>query len=393
MSTAANPGRKHAHAYVVLFVDDEPHSCKWFARLFSDEFNIVTAGSVGEAEVRLRQESARIAVLVTDMRMPDRDGLALLKIAQAEHRHVVRLMASAYAEKEMAVAAINLGRVQGILEKPFDEPEVRRSLRDALQTYQQHEYERNLLESRASAVRETLSFLAHELNTPLATITGYLSLLKERHVVPGPDSPAGMALITERKPGTTLNMVSAAERATLYAQSLVSAFVQTARVSYRHPTPSHLQASATLTTLLLHYPFQGSERAWITTDLSSDFVLPDHRDLIYLVLCTLIRNAMFALHDNPPTRSPVLHIALLNPSTTLNRDGFEICMSDNGPGIDPGVLARLTREPVTTRGDQGGTGMGLIFCRRVMESMRGSIHVQSKLSRGTSVTLRFPPNN
>ena len=64
---------------------------------------------------------------------------------------------------------------------------------------------------------------------------------------------------------------------------------------------------------------------------------------------------------------------------------------DNGPGIAPEVLARLTREPVTTRAHSGGNGMGLMFCQRVMQSIRGSIAIESRLGEGTTVSLHFAP--
>ncbi|UUZ77848.1 response regulator [Polaromonas sp. P1(28)-13] len=78
-------------------------------------------------------------MLVTDYRMPVRNGLDLLYAAQRDHRHVVRLLATAYAEKDVAVAAINQGRVLQILEKPFDESQVREVLHEALETFRQRE--------------------------------------------------------------------------------------------------------------------------------------------------------------------------------------------------------------------------------------------------------------
>jgi two-component system response regulator PhcR len=68
-----------------------------------------------------------------------------------------------------------------------------------------------------------------------------------------------------------------------------------------------------------------------------------------------------------------------------------IRFADNGPGIPPGILARLTREPVTTRGEAGGSGMGLMFCRRVMQSIGGEIEVASPPGQGATVTLFFKP--
>jgi len=372
---------------MILFVDDEPQACKWFARLFSDEFTILTAGSADEALRTLRERGPAIAVLVTDYRMPGRDGLALLNAARQDHRHVVRLLATAYAEKDVAVAAINQGRVVQILEKPFDDAQVRGALREALQIYRQREREHSLIEGRAVAMRETLGFLAHELNTPLATVLGYMEALKDRHRTPAPDAPPGLAQIAEKRSGDTLVMIKAAERRALYALSLVATFVQSAREAYPGATPAPLRASRLVNALLDEYPFEGDERAWVSCDLAADFVLPGQRDLLYLVLCTLTKNALLALRE---TTQPKLRITLEHGASAPDGETqAALRFTDNGPGIAPGILARLTHEPVTTRAAQGGSGMGLLFCRRVVQSMGGLIEVCSEPGHGASITLLF----
>ena len=374
---------------MILFVDDEPQTCKWFARLFADEFTIVTAGSTDDALHMLRERGPDIAVLVTDYRMPGRNGLSLLRAAQQDHRHVVRLLATAYAEKEVAVAAINQGRVVCILEKPFDDAQVRGALREALEIYRQRERMHSLVEGRAVAMRETLGFLAHELNTPLATVLGYMEELKERHRMPATDAPPGLAHIAEKHAGDTLTMIEAAERRTLYALSLLSTFVQSAREAYPGVTPVPLRASYLVNSLLNEYPFEGDERAWVSCDPVADFVLPAQGDLLYLVLCTLTKNALFALRENP---QPNLRITLEHDADAPDGETrSSIRFTDNGAGIAPEILARLTREPVSTRTAQGGSGMGLLFCRRVVQSMGGLIEVSSELSQGTSVKLLFKP--
>lgn len=379
----------HQHACVILFVDDEPQACKWFARLFADEFTILTAGSADEALQMLHARGQDIAVLITDYRMPVRNGLDLLGAAQQEHRHVVRLLATAYAEKDVAVAAINQGRVTRILEKPFDDMQVREALREALEIHRQRERMYSLAESRAVAMRETLGFLAHELNTPLATVLGYMEALRDRHRTPTPDATPGLALIAEKHLGDTLTMIEAAQRRTLYALSLLSTFVQSAREAYPGATSAPQHASGLVNALLNDYPFEGDERAWVSCDAVADFVLPAQGELLYLVLCTLTKNALFALRENP---QPHLHITLTHDADAP--DGAtqaSICFTDNGPGIAPEILARLTREPVSTRTGEGGSGMGLLFCRRIVQSMGGLIEISSELSQGTSVKLLFKP--
>jgi two-component system, response regulator PhcR len=386
-STPSSSSARQAHT--ILFVDDEAQACKWFARLFADEFSIITAGGADEALQLLRERGPAVAVLITDYRMPVKNGLELLRAAQREHRHVVRLLATAYAEKDVAVAAINQGRVLQILEKPFDEAQVRSALREALDAFVQREREQALGDSRAAAMRETLGFLAHELNTPLATVLGYMEALKGRYLPPGADAPGGMASMAERRPGDTLTMIEAAERRTAYAMSLVATFVQSARDAYPGSVPAKLQASRLVSTLLNDYPFENDERAWVTCDLRADFELPGQRDLLYLVLCTLTKNAMLALHGGS---EPRLHITLESiADAPAGGHKAAIRFTDNGPGIAPDILSRLTHEPVTTRAHQGGSGMGLVFCRRVVQSMGGQIEVRSGPEPGASVSLLFKP--
>ncbi|NMM07543.1 hybrid sensor histidine kinase/response regulator [Polaromonas sp.] len=386
ISQASPASSASQDASVILFVDDEPQARKWFARSFSDEFSILTVGSVDEALRTLRERGPEIAVLVTDYRMPSRDGLALLITAQREHRHVVRLLATAYAEKDVAIAAINQGRVLRILEKPFDDLQVREALREALAIYRRREREHFLVEGRAAAMRETLGFLAHELNTPLATVLGYMEELKRRTCAPAPDELPGIARIAENRAGDTRTMIEAAERRTLYALSLVATFVQSARDAYPGAAPAPLRASRLVSALLDEYPFEGDERAWVSCDMAADFELPGQPDLLYLVLCSLTKNALLALRGGP---HPSLHITLEQISAPDRALQSIIRFTDNGPGIAPEIFARLTREPVTTRAAQGGSGMGLLFCRRVVQSMGGLMEVQSELGRGASVALLF----
>jgi two-component system, response regulator PhcR len=134
--------------------------------------------------------------------------------------------------------------------------------------------------------------------------------------------------------------------------------------------------------LLEEFPFERNERGWVSSKIHEDFPLPGRRDLLYLVLCTLTKNALMALRGR---EQPSLLIEVGRGARPWMR------FADNGPGIAPGVLARLTHEPVTTRGEAGGSGMGLMFCRRVMQSIGGEIEVASPPAQGTAVTLYFKP--
>jgi two-component system, response regulator PhcR len=376
--------------YAILLVDDEPQACKWFARLYGNEFSVLTAGSVDEALALLAERGREVAAVLTDYSMPDRNGVALLSELRSTYPHVGRLLASAYADKDVAMKAVNQGQVEHILEKPLDEQLTRQVLRDALARSRQRVNEQALLERRAATLRETLGFLAHEVTSPLATVRGYLSAMKERHQEDSEGASTGMAHIAQRKPGEVLTMIEAAQRRADYAQSLVSTFVQTARDARQGESEVTLQARDLVHAVRDEYPFEEGETNCLSCDTQQDFTLPGRRDLLYLVLCTLVKNALLAMRPAPPDPMRI-DVMLTRASSAPGLAPVPaIRVSDNGPGIAPDVLPRLTHEPLTTRAESGGSGMGLVFCQRVMGALGGSVRVDSIWGQGASVTLFFP---
>src|SRR6185369_17735569 len=122
-----------------------------------------------------------------------------------------------------------------------------------------------------AAMRETLGFLAHELNTPLATVRGCVSAVAARCQTPAPGAPPGMVQFTEDHPGDLLAALERAERRALYCQSLVSTFVQSARDAYPGSQTQSVTASALVSSVLDEFPFEDDERTWVVSRIVEDF--------------------------------------------------------------------------------------------------------------------------
>ena len=76
------------------------------------------------------------------------------------------------------------------------------------------------------------------------------------------------------------------------------------------------------------------------------------------------------------------------------RKSLRLTVSDTGEGINPNVLPHIFEPFFTTKAKggsvSGGMGMGLSISNSIMESLGGSIQVETRLYRGTKIILNFP---
>src|SRR5215211_1389072 len=97
--------------YAILYVDDEEKSLKYFARAFEEQFHILTASSAQEGFKILEEHQERIGILMTDQRMPGEKGTWLLEKARQLRPRIVRILATAFADMDAAIAAVNTGAI------------------------------------------------------------------------------------------------------------------------------------------------------------------------------------------------------------------------------------------------------------------------------------------
>ena len=114
----------------ILAVDDEPAVLAAISRDlrsgFGERFRVLRAGSGDEAlEIltELRRRGEPVALLVADQRMPGLSGTEYLKKARQLAPDAKRVLLTAYADTEAAIAAINEVALDYYLLKPWDPPE------------------------------------------------------------------------------------------------------------------------------------------------------------------------------------------------------------------------------------------------------------------------------
>jgi two-component system probable response regulator PhcQ len=117
---------------VILFVDDEADTAKYFQRAIGSLAAVATAGSVEEGKIVLDKHAESLLVLVSDQRMPGEYGNELLRYARERHPHVVRILTTAYSEIDRTTEAINDGQIYRYIRKPWDIGLLRIELKQAI---------------------------------------------------------------------------------------------------------------------------------------------------------------------------------------------------------------------------------------------------------------------
>jgi signal transduction histidine kinase/CheY-like chemotaxis protein len=83
--------------------------------------------------------------------------------------------------------------------------------------------------------------------------------------------------------------------------------------------------------------------------------------------------------------------AILVSTATGSRGEAVVTVKDDGPGIAPELLSRLTEPYFTTRSDKGGLGLGLFVTRGIIDGHKGRLEIESVGGKGTQAKIVLPP--
>ena len=121
-------------SYKILIVDDEPANLRTLSRLFREDYEVLTAASGNEALALLGQHD--VALLITDQRMPGMTGIELLKKTVPLRPRMVRIILTGYTDVDALVEAINCGQVYRYVAKPWNNDELRLTVKRALEHFE-----------------------------------------------------------------------------------------------------------------------------------------------------------------------------------------------------------------------------------------------------------------
>lgn len=238
---------------------------------------------------------------------------------------------------------------------------------------------------KLAALGELSAVIAHELGNPLSSISGHLQMLSQGAARPASGGDRHLDIIKSEID----RMVG-----------IIQHILDSTRVQVQS-APVDLNVVVSEVLALLSHGLPGRK---ISVRIELRPALPPvagDRRALHGMLFNLVLNAIQAM-----PRGGMLEVrtgqvledgddrvegqVVLPGAPELRAGAVRVTVQDTGPGIPPERLGRIFEPFFTTRQLEGGTGLGLALCRRVVASSGGRLVVQSMIGKGTVFTIDLP---
>jgi signal transduction histidine kinase len=359
----------------ILIAEDNGQMRQFLCRLLQYRWDVETApdGAAALEQIRHRAPDAVIA----DIMMPRVDGIEMLRAlrADASTAELPVLLLSARAGEEASVEGLQAG-ANDYLVKPFSQRELVARIATLLAQARQHAAERRAraqAEHNVQAREEFFAALAHELRSPVSSLFAWVELLQN-------EKPTRAKLLAS---------LEALELAARALRRLSEDLYDVARgaSAHMHIRPRLFASISPLVGAVAEVFGPAAAKKRITLQQA---LLPQSgparvdAERLQQILANLLSNA---IRYTPAG-------GRIDVSCARRGDVVEVRVSDSGRGIRPDALPRVFErywQGERAPGDDGGLGLGLSICRRLVELHGGQIQALSE-GEGTGATfvIRFP---
>lgn len=374
----------------LMVVDDEAAQLDALRVTLENEgYMVATFASARHALDRLRDES--FDLLLTDLTMPDMDGLSLLKAAQRVDPNLVGLVMTGHGSIESAVAAMKTGALDYIT-KPFTLRTMRPALERALTVRRlmtenlelrrskdavcrlNIELERQIeerTEQLTEANRELEAFsqsVSHDLRAPLRAINGFGKVLLDD--------------FGEQLDGAARGYIEKILAAGARMEQLIFDLMRLSHASAVELHSTEVDLSSLASAAIAELREREPERK-IDVRVAPGMTCRGDPQLLRIALDNLIGNAWKFTRDVPDARIEIAPI-------TGAPDGFLV--RDNGIGFDAAHAKNLFApfRRLHSANQFPGTGVGLSIVQRIIRRHGGRISAQSAPGYGATFSFTVP---
>lgn len=380
----------------VLFVDDDENILNAYKQRFRQQFRIDTALG-GEQGLAAVNNQGPYAVIISDLRMPEMDGIQFLSRTREICPDSVRMILTGFGDLETAIEAVNESNIFRFLNKPCKSNVMAMAIDAGIEQYRLIRSEKELLEKTLKLTdslkkkKRNLQKKSSQLKRLEKLKTNLFNMLI--HDLKGPISEmvANLDILSYTVSEENCEFVEYAKSGCNTLYSMVSNLLNitgledgTLKPVCEKIAPEDLikEARAGLFGLIKMRELTFLEK--FPSTKARDFFWGD-RKLLIGVLQNLLTNAISC---SPPGET------IETGFEYLNSHKIKFFVTDKGPGVNPEYIEaifdkyfQLTKEaddPTYT------TGLGLTFCKMAVVAHGGKISVESEGLRGSCFSFILP---
>ena len=382
------PNQYDYKKFAILYVDDEEKSLVNFTRAFGDDFRILTASNAQAGLQLIELHGEDIALLMTDQRMPGKKGVWLLERARQLRPNVLRMLVTAFADMDAAIAAVNSGAIYKYVTKPWDPAQLELTLRRGLEFFMVQSERDQLLREKMSVLRNMMiadrivslgllaAGLSHHIRNSMVAVKTFLELapLKMAEEKMSADGLRDPDFWNEYHQ----NVQGQIEKINHLLADLRTASDQ----KTGDPFGAEIQLQPAIAAILatLREPLAARR-------IEVENQIPDSLPLLRVDQPKFERLVELLLKDELAMLPAGSRITF----TAESQNGEMIIrLTDNGPALPPEAL-RIVLDPfLITTGAPSEYGINLMACFFIAHHHGGKIEAQNLPGTGNVITVRLP---
>ncbi len=229
---------------------------------------------------------------------------------------------------------------------------------------------------RLAALGQLAAQLAHEVGTPLGSVSGHLQL----------------ALADADTPAQTHERLVIASQEVQRVSRIIRDYLDSTR--RMEPELSAIDVERTLKEAVeVARGGNPQRRAQVAVEVGEDArSWRTDEGVVRQILVNLVANALDAVGQKESDTAPVEVMASTEERQGARGAPRELVLKvvDHGAGLTPEQLGRMFEPFYTTKGRGKGTGLGLAVCRELARALGGRIEAASELGKETTFTVHVP---
>lgn len=354
---------------VILIVDDEEVSRDLLKALLRRQNYQFISATDGKNALEILEQIVPDTILL-DVMMPDMDGFQVCQTLKntPKWKHIPIILITALTGKDDLARGIEAG-ADDFLNKPVNGLELRARVKSMLRIRKQYD---DLQESLR--LREDLAgMIVHDMRTPLSSIIGFSQLLLSFSLVP---SEKGQ------------DYVKTIQTQAMRINGFLTDMLFMTKMEQGHPVlnPSPTTIQQIIESVLPgHQVIANSKQITLNAQMPAEAIpITVDINLFQRVIDNLLSNAL----KFSPSKSRVILRAEAQPTEPYCR----LQVIDEGPGIPQQDQTRIFNKYEIADSKQKNipqVGLGLAFCKMVVEAHQGHIEVSDNRPKGSIFTVRI----